>query len=42
MLENSHPTLVSKIGPICPGRLKVALALRQRPDQDDLEVPSQL
>lgn len=42
MLENVHPSLVLKIGPICPGRLKVVLALRQGLDQNDPGGPSQL
>lgn len=35
MLEIIHFRLALKIGPICPGRLNVVLALRQGPDQDD-------
>lgn len=40
-LENIHPSLVLKIGLICPGGLRVARALRQGLGQDDLWRPLQ-
>ena len=41
-LENVHPSLTLKIGPICPGELNAALVLRQEPDQVDPRRPSSL
>lgn len=39
MLEIIPFSLALKIGPICPGRLNVVLAVRQGPDQMTLGAP---